>query len=404
MNVEAYKYKTITKSANGEITKLVIAGGGTGGHVFPGVAVAEAMNSYGDMDILWIGTGRPVEKAALLEHKWDYRVLDTRPLKGSDITGIIRSLLELPLSIIRAFLWLRSFKPHVVLGIGGYVSGPVILAAKMLRIPSAIHEQNLIPGLTNRLASRFVKTVFISFKETLKYFPKNKVIFTGNPIRKDIIELTGQQIKESQEIKKSSKSRLLILGGSQGAKCLNRLVSSAIKILWQSGFHLEVIHQTGKMDMSYVAKFYQEANIPVKVTPFISDIGESYAWADLVICRAGAGTLAELTALGKPSILIPYPWAADSHQDANARELTEAGAAKCFSEKEIGAMRLAGEIQLLLENSKELLDMGEKALKLGKPNAAGEIASVLMEMTGHISSYSETESNSLKRSEAHSHV
>ena len=387
-----------TRNPNHQITKLVVAGGGTGGHVFPGMAVAEAMESHGSVDILWIGTGRPVEIDALSGRKWDYRILNTRPLRGSGIAGTIRSLAGLPFSTIRASSWLKSFRPHVVLGVGGYVSGPALLAARLLGIPTALHEQNLIPGLTNRLASRFAKTVFVSFKETVKYFPKNRVFFTGNPVRKNIIQSPNHRITESPNF------RLLVLGGSQGAKCLNRLAGSALKVLWQSGFHLEIIHQTGKLDVSHVEKFYKDASIPAKVTPFISDIGESYSWADLVICRAGAGTLAELTTLGKPSILIPYPWATDLHQEANARELTEAGAAKYFLEGEIGAIKLAGEIQSLLEGPQKLVTMGENARKLGKPTAATEIASTLVEMAGHTFSHSETEIDSFKDSSVCSHV
>ncbi|PXF59377.1 MAG: undecaprenyldiphospho-muramoylpentapeptide beta-N-acetylglucosaminyltransferase [Deltaproteobacteria bacterium] len=418
MSREIHKHKTITKLPNHQITKLVVAGGGTGGHVFPGMAVAEAMESHGRIDVLWIGTGRPVEKKALSGRKWDYRILNTRPLRGSGLAATMRSLAGLPSSTIRACSWLKSFRPHVVLGVGGYVSGPALLAARMLRIPAALHEQNLIPGLTNRLASRFAKTVFVSFKETVKYFPKNRVIFTGNPIRKNIIQSLNHSITKSlatdphrptqtfqspnHQITKSL--NLLVLGGSQGARYLNRLAGSAIQVLWQSGFHLEIIHQTGKLDVSHVEKFYKDANIPAKVTPFISNIGESYSWADLVICRAGAGTLAELTTLGKPSILIPYPWATDSHQDANARELTEAGAAKYFLEEEIGAIKLAGEIQSLLEDPQKLINMGKNARKLGKPTAATEIASALIEMAGHTFSYSETETNSLKGSTVRNHV
>ncbi len=401
MSREIYKHKTITKSPNHQITKLVVAGGGTGGHVFPGMAVAEAMEVYGHVDVLWIGTGRPVEKDALSGRRWDYRILNTRPLRGSGLAATMRSLAGLPFSTIRACSWLKSFRPHVVLGVGGYVSGPALLAARMLRIPAALHEQNLIPGLTNRLASRFAKTVFVSFKKTVKYFPKNRVIFTGNPVRKSIIQSQNQKSPNHQITKSPN---LLVLGGSQGARCLNRLAGSAIQVLWQSGFHLEIIHQTGKLDVSSVEKFYKDANIPAKVTPFISDIGESYSWADLVICRAGASTLAELTTLGKPSILIPYPWATDSHQDANARELTEAGAAKYFLEGEIGAIKLAGEIQSLLEDPQKLINMGGNARKLGKPTAATEIASTLIEMAGHTFSYSETETNSLKGYTVRNHV
>jgi len=390
MSLEKHKHKTTTK--------LVVAGGGTGGHVFPGIAVAEAMEIYGHVDVLWIGTGRPVEKDALSGRRWDYRILNTRPLRGSGLAGTICSLAGLPSSTIRAFSWLKSFRPHVILGVGGYVSGPALLAARILRIPAALHEQNLIPGLTNRLASRFTKTMFVSFKETVKYFPENRVIFTGNPIRENIIQLLDQNIARSPN------PRLLVLGGSQGARCLNRLACSVIQVLWRSGFHVEIIHQTGKLDMSDVEKFYRDVNIPAEVTSFITDIGESYSWADLVICRAGAGTLAEITALGKPSILIPYPSATDMHQEANARELTEAGAAKYFREGEIGAIKLAGEIQPLLEDPQKLANMGENARKLGKPKAAAEIASTLLKIACHTFSHSETKADSLKGSTLHSYV
>ncbi len=393
---EIHRHKTNTKSSNRQIIKLVVAGGGTGGHVFPGMAVVDAMESYGRIDVMWIGTGRPVEKNALLEHKWNYKILNTGPLRGSGISGTVRSLAGLPFSTIRACLWLKSFRPHVVLGVGGYVSGPTLLAARILRIPAALHEQNLIPGLTNRLASHFVKTVFVSFKETAKYFSKNRVIFTGNPVRKNIFQSQNHRITKSHN--------LLVLGGSQGARCMNRLASSAIEVLWQSGFHLGIIHQTGNLDVSYVEKFYKNANITAEVIPFISDIGESYSWADLVICRAGAGTLAELAIMGKPSILIPYPWATDGHQDANARILTEAGASRYFLEGEVGAIKLAGEIQSLLEDPQKLIDMGKNARKLGRPGAAAEMASTLVEMAGHTFSYSQIETNSLECSKVRSHV
>ena len=387
-------YKTIIRDQR--TIRLVVAGGGTGGHVFPGIAVAEAMESCGAIEVLWIGTGRLVERDALSGRRWDYRVLDVRPLKGAGFMGTIRSLAGLPFSTARAFSWLRSFRPHVVFGVGGYVSGPVLLAARILGIPTALHEQNLIPGLTNRLGSKFATSMFISFKETARYFPKKKVILTGNPIRKAIIQSPEHQIGKSYH--------LLVLGGSQGAKRLNRLVGMAIQVLWQSGVPLKVVHQTGRLDLSYMEKFYREADIPAKVTPFISDMGGSYSWADLVICRAGAGTLAELTALGRPSILIPYPSATDGHQEANARELADAGAAKYFREEEIGAIKLAGEIQSLLEDPQGLVNMGKNARRLGILTAASDIASTLIEMAGHALSRSETKTNSLEDSRVRNHV
>jgi UDP-N-acetylglucosamine--N-acetylmuramyl-(pentapeptide) pyrophosphoryl-undecaprenol N-acetylglucosamine transferase len=380
-------------------TRLVIAGGGTGGHVFPGMAVAEAMKAFGPLEVLWIGTGRPVERNALSATGWDYRTLNVRPLKGTSPRELIHSLSGLPFLTIKARSWLRQFRPHVVLGLGGYVSGPVVLAARLLGVPAALHEQNLVPGLANRMASRMVKTVFISFEKTADFFPKNRVVLTGNPVRWSILNCGEKHTADEQGAK-----RVLILGGSQGASGLNMLVGSALSHLWRSGFPFEVVHQTGPRDRDEVESVYKEAGVPARISEFISDMGEAYSWADLVVCRAGAGTLAELTAVGKPSILIPYPSAAGGHQEANAMEVSGAGAAKYFREEDIGAVKLASEIQALLENPDRLAHMREDSRRLGRPGAAQQIASMLIGMTGRNFSRSETSNKTWKGFALRSHV
>ncbi|HID98206.1 MAG TPA: undecaprenyldiphospho-muramoylpentapeptide beta-N-acetylglucosaminyltransferase [Thermodesulfobacteriaceae bacterium] len=378
--------------------RLVIAGGGTGGHVFPGLAVAEALEEISGLDVMWIGTGRPVEKDAMKEKAWQYRILKVRPIKGAGLPATVRSMAGLPFYTLKTMIWLRSFNPHVVLGVGGYVSGPVLLAARMLGIPAAIHEQNLIPGLANRWASKFADSVFVSFRQSTSHFPGKHCIFTGNPVRRTVLRPRGNSACSSD------RARILIMGGSQGAEGLNRIVREAMVILRQSGIILEVIHQTGRTDRERTENFYREAGIPVKTVPFIEDMGRAYAWADLAVCRAGAGTLAELTAMGKPSILIPYPAATDSHQEANAGDLAEAGAARFFREGEVGAVRFAEEIRSLLEDRQALSDMAEKARRLGRPEAARLIASSLLDLAGLSTPEPQPEKQKSRGTQLRSHV
>jgi len=283
--------------------RLVIAGGGTGGHVFPGIAVADALARSRRLTVLWIGTGRPVETDALKGRGWEHRILPVRPIAGTNPLAMLRALVGLPIHMARAVLWLRSFSPHVALGVGGYVSGPVILAARLLGIPTAIHEQNAVPGLANRMAARAADLVFVSFPETGPHFSEKKVIHTGNPVRASILAArTGTGHQDA-----GRPFKILVLGGSQGAAALNRLAASAMENLWRSGVSLEVVHQTGTVNQEEIEGMYRTSKVPARVLPFITDIHNYYAWADLVICRAGAGTIFEITALGKPAILIPYP-------------------------------------------------------------------------------------------------
>lgn len=387
--------------------RLVIAGGGTGGHVFPGIAVADALARSRRLTVLWIGTGRPVETDALKGRGWEHRILPVRPIAGTNPLAMLRALVGLPIHMARAVLWLRSFSPHVALGVGGYVSGPVILAARLLGIPTAIHEQNAVPGLANRMAARAADLVFVSFPETGPHFSEKKVIHTGNPVRASILAArTGTGHQDA-----GRPFKILVLGGSQGAAALNRLAASAMENLWRSGVSLEVVHQTGTVNQEEIEGMYRTSKVPARVIPFITDIHNYYAWADLVICRAGAGTIFEITALGKPAILIPYPHAAGGHQDANAAGLAAAGAALFFQEDRIGAVRLAGEIQGLAEDKERLLAMGRRAARFGKPDSADEIARHLLSLAEALRSPPATKegekrlhNNDIKGKEAKDHV
>ncbi len=364
--------------------RLLVAGGGTGGHVFPGVAVIEALEERVKTDVMWIGTGRPVEMSVVRPRGWQYKILDVKPLKGASFARTALSLLSQPYFVFKSACLLKSFKPDVVLGVGGYVSGPVIMAARLLGIKAALHEQNMVPGLSNRLASRFADKIFVSFEESRRFLPDEKVVITGNPVRRPFVEyartLGHHKEFHGRDIGHHDRPfSLLILGGSQGATSLNRLVSSAVCLLAKSGVRLDVVHQTGKNDMERIQGVYKESGVNAEIRAFVEDVLSEYVRADLVICRAGAGTVFELTATASPAILIPYPYAG-GHQEANARALSDNGAAVLCKEDEIGAVRLATEIQGLMEDRARLVSMSQKSFELGRPDAARVIAGLLMEM------------------------
>lgn len=378
--------------------RLLIAGGGTGGHVFPGIAIAEAMERLTPLEVLWIGTGRPVEKTAISKTPWKYEILDVKPLAVKSPLSIIKSLFHIPLDILRAIRLLKAFRPHVVLGVGGYVSGPVILAARLLGIPSTIHEQNLVPGLSNRLASKFATLIFVSFEGTKTLFPGRRVIHTGNPVRDSVLSFLRKDHEEDEAF------HVLVVGGSQGASVLNRIVSSALNILSGRGFKIKVMHQTGPSDKEIVEVSYRKEGVDARVFSFISEMGEAYAWSDVVICRAGAGTITELTALGKPSILIPYPFSAGGHQDAHATDMKKAGASIFFKEAYLRPGTLAMELEDFIKNPEKLKKMGEKASILGRPDAAKEIAGLMLKAIHKGIKISQRDFIKMKKEGSHCHV
>ncbi len=360
--------------------RLVIAGGGTGGHVFPGVAVAEALSGLVPLEVMWIGTGRPVEKDALDGKDWDYRILQVRPLAGRGLSERFVSLLSLPRAVARAMIWLRGFRPHAVFSVGGYVAGPIMLAARLMGVPTALHEQNVTPGLTNRISGRFADMIFVSFDQTREFFPGRRVVCSGNPVRLEILAAADMGPVERKN--QVSEHRILVLGGSQGARGINTVVSSALLLLWNSGFRMRVVHQTGPEDEKQISAAYRDAGLNAEVRSFISSVGKRLAWADLVISRAGAGTVSELAAVGRASVLIPYPHAAAGHQEFNAMELARAGAAVYFREEDIGAVKLSAAIQELLEDTDRLESMAGKARSLARLDAASVIARELLSLCG----------------------
>jgi UDP-N-acetylglucosamine--N-acetylmuramyl-(pentapeptide) pyrophosphoryl-undecaprenol N-acetylglucosamine transferase len=344
--------------------RWIIAGGGTGGHLFPGLAVARELQRRDPVnEILFVGTDKGIESRVLPKEGFPLEKLPVQGIKGRGLRGVIEALYGIPASVIRALGVIRRFQPRCIIGLGGYASGPLLIAGWMKRLPCVIMEQNLRPGLTNRILGWLVDRVFTSYSESSRYFPRRKVLETGNPVR-------WRGLAESRTAPGFS---LLIFGGSAGAHKINLAAVDAMMELAALATDLRVIHQTGESDLEWVREAYRSLPFAAEVVPFIDRMDEAYARSDLLVCRAGATTIAELTALGKPAILVPYPYAAYDHQRLNAEALQKKGAAAMILDRELTGKKLAGEIRRLREDPDALRLMGKAAQALGKTDAAERI-------------------------------
>jgi UDP-N-acetylglucosamine--N-acetylmuramyl-(pentapeptide) pyrophosphoryl-undecaprenol N-acetylglucosamine transferase len=359
--------------------RLLLTGGGTGGHLFPAIATAEAMcRRFPDTRVCFVGTKRKMDAAGLSQYDFQVSTIHCQGLKGKGLTARVQSLLLLPLALIESLWWIFRFRPHLVVGVGGYVTGPVVLAARMLGRPVLIHEQNSVPGLANRKLGSLVSRVCLSLPGSEMYFPEGRTVLTGNPVRRQILELAGQQPREIGE-----KVTLLVLGGSLGAHRVNELVVEALTKhggLLPRG--IEVIHQTGSADQEMVRSAYEQAGVPATVAPFFTDMAEVYGKSDLLVSRAGATTLAELAVLGKPAVLIPYPFAADDHQEKNGRYYEAGGGVMVVPERELTGQKLAETLAGLVGNPARLQEMAASMRAMGRPEATERIVAVCLELIG----------------------
>lgn len=349
--------------------RLMLTGGGTGGHLFPAIATAEAMcKRIPGSEVLFVGTKRRMDKKSLEQCGYATCSIHSKGLKGKNIISLIQGLLVLPLSCIEAMYHVLRFKPDLVVGVGGYVTGPVVAAAKLLGIPTLIHEQNSIPGLANRKLGALATRICLSLPGSERSFPKEKTVLTGNPVRSAILELAEKKgaIQDKDPV-------LLVLGGSLGAHRVNELVSAAFELGLPELKNVKVIHQTGPADAEEVRSIYSKNNISASVAPFFTDMAAIYEEADLLVSRAGATTLAELAVLGMPAILIPYPYAADNHQEKNAEYYVQGGGALLCIEKDLTTEILAKNLVDLLGNREKLQKMGEAMRDKAFPEAAGNI-------------------------------
>jgi UDP-N-acetylglucosamine--N-acetylmuramyl-(pentapeptide) pyrophosphoryl-undecaprenol N-acetylglucosamine transferase len=358
--------------------RLLIAGGGTGGHLFPGVALAEELRARDPgAEIRFVGTARGIEARVLPQLGWELVLIEVSGLKTVGALGALRGLLRLPRALLQSRRVVKAFGPDVVIGVGGYASGPVLLMARLMGVRTAILEQNSLPGLTNKILGGFVHAVFLCFEESRRFFRRKKILMTGNPIRRDI-RLALQAASESESEpepapRSTSPLRLFVFGGSQGAVALNQLVADAAGLLAGRGVPIEIVHQTGVASLDQTRERYRAAGIEADLRSFIKDMAAEYRRADLVIARAGATTVGELGVVGRPAILVPYPFAADNHQEVNAREMAEAGAALMFRQADLTGEKLADAIAELAHNRDALARMGSAMKALGKPRAAADI-------------------------------
>ncbi|MBI3328971.1 MAG: undecaprenyldiphospho-muramoylpentapeptide beta-N-acetylglucosaminyltransferase [Nitrospinae bacterium] len=355
--------------------RIVIAAGGTGGHLYPGIAVAQELRRRDPrMRITFIGSKGGLEGEILAREGFAFREITASGLRRRKLREQVVSLTHVPRGFLESVRILRQVRPHMVLGVGGYVAGPLVLAACALRIPRVIHEQNVIPGLTNRLLGRVVDWVAVSFAQSLPYFRKERATVTGNPVR--------PAIWESRAITREPNGRfhLLLFGGSRGSHRLNVAMVDALPSLASVKGALWVAHQTGREDYDCVRAAYSETVFPGMVRPYIQDMAAAYAAADLVICRAGASTVSELTASGKPAMLVPFPYAANDHQEHNARTLAEAGAAMIVRDQDLTGALLAERIRHYLQHPEQVAAMAEQSRALGKPDAAARVAEICLEV------------------------
>ena len=343
--------------------------------MFPAIALAEAfMRKDTENQIQFVITQRALDSQILRGRGFSSKTLTVKGIKGKGIAEKIGSMIILPKAFSRSLKIIEEHRPDVVLGVGGYVSGPVVLAAWWKGIPCAIQEQNSIPGITNRLLAKVVDRIFCAFKESEAYFPKRKMQITGNPIRSELQKVSDHKVSPSGPL------TLLILGGSQGAHQINQVVMDSLDGLVPLKNALYFIHQTGEKDEKGVALAYQEKGFNHQAMAFISDMVWAYNQADMIIGRAGAMTISEIMALGKPSLLIPFPFAANNHQEHNARSLVAAGAAEMILEKELKPELLAERIRAWLANREQLNEMGNKAKTMGRWQAAEEIVESCYQM------------------------
>ncbi len=355
--------------------RIVIVGGGTGGHIYPGIAVAQELRRWDPRArVMFIGSRGGLERDIVAREGYRHFEITSSGLARRQWRKQAVAVGHIVQGFGQAIRVLRRVQPQVVLGLGSYVSGSVMLAAGALGIPRLIHEQNVIPGLTNRLLSHIVSRVAVSFEASVMHFPKGKAVVTGNPVRPAICQVRARTHEPN------GRFHLLVFGGSQGAHHLNMAMLEALHQLIDIQDHLWIVHQTGANDLVCVQNAYAEAGHPGTVHPYIQDIAAEYSAADLVICRAGATTIAELMVTGKAAVLVPFPYATHNHQEYNARTLAAVGAAELIQDQALTGSLLSERIRHYLSHPENVAHMAHRCLALGRPDAATRVAHLCLEL------------------------
>jgi UDP-N-acetylglucosamine--N-acetylmuramyl-(pentapeptide) pyrophosphoryl-undecaprenol N-acetylglucosamine transferase len=355
------------------IERVIVAGGGTGGHLFPGIAVVEELRRRNSkLSVLFVGTERGIESRVLPARGERVELIDVKPLMGKKPMEVARSAFALPRAAVQAMSILRRERADLVLGLGGYAAGPMLLTAAARGTPTALLEQNVHVGLTNRMLSRSVGRAYLTFEQTAGLFGASRARVLGNPVRRAFVD--AARIAASDPVGRDARGRcVLVLGGSQGAESLNRHVPEALGAAGLAHGNIEVVHQSGAAMRDAVERRYAELGIRARVVPFIDDMARAYVDAALVIARAGATTLAELCSIGRAAILVPYPFAAQDHQMKNALALEQGGAARVVADDTLGGARLADSVRELLGDVATRRSLAEAARRLGRPDAAAAI-------------------------------
>lgn len=352
--------------------RVIVAGGGTGGHVIPALAIAQELRSRYGAQVLFIGTQHGIETRLVPAAGFELRLIEVGALNRVDFATRLKTVLDLPRAMMASARLVREFRPDVMIGVGGYASGPAMLAAGMMSVPTVAFEPNVIPGVANRLVAPMVRAAAVHFEATCHYFRNCHV--TGVPVRREFFNIASRP--------KDARPTLLVFGGSQGAHAINQAVLQTLPALVLVVPTIHIIHQTGEKDYAETQAAYQRTMISAEVSPFIDDMPGAFARADLLLCRSGASTVAEITAAGKPAIFIPLPTAADDHQTQNAATLAHANAARLLPQSELNPDRLVKEIAGLLVNRPLLGKISEAAVRFAHPDAAAEIAALAARIAG----------------------
>jgi len=346
--------------------RIIIAGGGTGGHVIPALAIAQQLKKQFAAEVLFIGTARGIETRLVPQAGFPLELIQVGALKNVSLLTRVKTMFDLPRAIAASSRMLTDFDPEVVIGVGGYASGPAMVAAIRRRLPTLAFEPNVVPGFANRMIARWVSAAAVHFEETCQYFPHCKV--TGVPVRSAFFSIPP---------KIGDAPTLLVFGGSQGARAINQAMVASLPGLQSRIPGIHIIHQTGQRDHDHVLAAYQQSGISGEVHKFIDDMPGTFGRADLLVCRSGASTVGEITAAGKPAIFVPFPAAADDHQNVNARALERVGAAVVVEESNLEAAYLVDTIAALLVDAVRLRGMSAAARSLAHPKAVEEIAEMV---------------------------
>ena len=360
--------------------KIILAGGGTGGHLFPGIAIAEEFRRRGESpEVIFIGTEKGIEASIVPREGYPIRYLGAEGVVGKSLTKKISAGIKTTFSVYEAHRLLRGLRPDAVIGLGGYASFGPVLAGSFLSLPTVIMEQNAVPGLANRILSRVADIICVTYHESIAFFPKNKTYITGNPVRQGILTAHKESAYELFDLERG-RFTVFVFGGSLGARKINNAICNAFNYIHDMREKIQFIHQTGKSDYDAVRETYRKWGFKGTLAPFIHRMPEAYAVADLVISRAGATTLAELTAVGRASLLIPYPHAAGHHQEQNAERLSEMGAARIIHDHELDGETLANQVRELYENPGIRTEMARSCRSLGRPDAAHKVVEIVMSL------------------------